>query len=466
MSGSRAANRFRPGLECFEDRTTPSVVTAAAIADAHEGGTAGTIRFSRTDTAGSLSVGFDLSGTATAWSDYSPPFSVTFGNGAATVDVTVAATNDTTSEETETVTFTVHVGVDYTVGTPASATINIFDNDAQVVSVAKIADAAEGGANGTLQFTRTGDLSSSLTANISVGGTATSGTDYTALGTTVTFAANSATTNVTVTPTDDTVYDVNETVTATVASGTGYTVGSSSAASVNIADSISATVTLGSYIAAIKYQIPWGSVDPSAATQSLTPTSFNLNLAGYDYAYGIASFSTAPTLQFAYGDLVGISFALNLTGAGSPYSSISVASRIATAVDAANGQFIAAPVVDQTASVYIDFSTITIPTAADGVQEVKIRVTAADGTVKVVTVEIQPGATKTQVRNAFKTALTAVGFNAVADGDNGLQISGTTGANPSQLQKVETFNFGATPPKLGTRTAGPNGAYPTYTNNN
>ncbi len=243
MSGSRAANRFRPALECFEDRTTPSVVTAAAGANAYEGGGAGTVVLSRTDTTTGQSVNFSFGGTASS-TDYAQPFMAYFDVGESSITITLYASDDSESEATETITFNLGSGSGYTVGTPASATINIFDNDAQVVSVAKIADAAEGGANGTLQFTRTGDLSSSLTANFTVGGTATSGTDYTSLGTTVTFAANSAIANVTVAVTPDAIYDPDETVTATVTSGTGYSVGGTSSATVNITDDISTVQTL------------------------------------------------------------------------------------------------------------------------------------------------------------------------------------------------------------------------------
>ena len=86
-----------------------------------------------------------------------------------------------------------------------------------------------------VQFTPISDLSSSLTANISVSGTATSGTDYTPIGSTVTFAANSAVADVNVTALSDNLVEGNETLVATLTSGTGYSVGSPSAATVNIA---------------------------------------------------------------------------------------------------------------------------------------------------------------------------------------------------------------------------------------
>lgn len=105
-----------------------------------------------------------------------------------------------------------------------------------VVNVTTLGDATEGGASGTLRFSRIGDLSASLTANFSVSGTATSGTDFTSLGTTVTFSAGAATADKSVAALGDAGYDPAETVIATVTTGSGYSVGSPSAATVTIAD--------------------------------------------------------------------------------------------------------------------------------------------------------------------------------------------------------------------------------------
>jgi hypothetical protein len=104
------------------------------------------------------------------------------------------------------------------------------------VTVAKVADAAEGGTAGTLRFTRTGSTSAALTVSYTVTGSATAGTDYTALTGTVTFAASAATADVTVTALHDGVIDDDETVSVTVTSGTGYAVGSPASDSVTVID--------------------------------------------------------------------------------------------------------------------------------------------------------------------------------------------------------------------------------------
>src|SRR5207237_6779196 len=91
-------------------------------------------------------------------------------------------------------------------------------------------------ANGVFTFTRSGPTTSPLTINFPVGGTATSGTDYTALGTSVTIPAGSASVTKNVVPVNDGVSEGTETVVLTLSSNAAYTVGSPSAATVNIVD--------------------------------------------------------------------------------------------------------------------------------------------------------------------------------------------------------------------------------------
>src|SRR5205823_2216835 len=114
------------------------------------------------------------------------------------------------------------------------------------VTVAVIANAAEPGTPGTIRFTRTGgDQTQALTVNYTVGGTATPGVDYLPLSGTVTFLAGQPTANVTITPIDDTQPEPTETVSVTVAAGTGYTgVGNAATASLIDNDSAVGTVTV------------------------------------------------------------------------------------------------------------------------------------------------------------------------------------------------------------------------------
>ena len=89
---------------------------------------------------------------------------------------------------------------------------------------------------GIFTLTRSESNINSLTVNYTITGTATNGTDYSQLTGTATFAAGSSTTTITVTPTDDLIFEGNETVTLTLATGTGYTLGTAQTATVTIAD--------------------------------------------------------------------------------------------------------------------------------------------------------------------------------------------------------------------------------------
>ncbi len=102
-------------------------------------------------------------------------------------------------------------------------------------------------------FTRTGVTTNALTVNYAVGGTATLGTDYAQTGAatstattgTVTFAAGATTAIVSIDPITDPVFEANETVALTLASGTGYSVGTTIAVTGSIGnDDIQPTISI------------------------------------------------------------------------------------------------------------------------------------------------------------------------------------------------------------------------------
>ncbi|MBD2556838.1 S8 family serine peptidase [Aphanizomenon flos-aquae FACHB-1290] len=237
--------------------TLPVITVAATDADAAETllGTTlnpGQYTLTRTGaTTSSLTVNVALTGTATNGTDYTTiPTTVTFAAGSSTALVNLNVIDDTLVEGTETAILTVTSGTGYTVGTVASATVNIADNDPPQVSVvATDADAAETVLGttpnpGQYTLTRTGDVTGSLTVNVALSGTATNGTDYTTIPTIVTFVAGSSTALVDLNVTDDTLVEGTETAILTVTSGTGYTVGTSASAIVNIADNDLPTITV------------------------------------------------------------------------------------------------------------------------------------------------------------------------------------------------------------------------------
>lgn len=77
-------------------------------------------------------------------------------------------------------------------------------------------DLYEGCGTATLTFTRSGNTTGSQTLNFTIGGTATNGTDYNLLPTSVTFAPGQTQTTLTITPTIDGVAEGNETIIVTL----------------------------------------------------------------------------------------------------------------------------------------------------------------------------------------------------------------------------------------------------------
>ncbi|MFM6347640.1 MAG: Calx-beta domain-containing protein, partial [Dolichospermum sp.] len=94
----------------------------------------------------------------------------------------------------------------------------------------------DGTSNLIYTFSRTGSTANTLLVNYTIGGTATNGIDYSTIGTSVTFAAGSSTATVTVDPSTDTTPEDNETVSLTLASGTGYNIGTTTAVTGTILD--------------------------------------------------------------------------------------------------------------------------------------------------------------------------------------------------------------------------------------
>ncbi|WP_396754587.1 beta strand repeat-containing protein [Microcystis aeruginosa] len=221
-----------PVTGTINDDEPPIINLAVSPASVTEDGTTNLIyTFTRSGlTTNSLTVNYTLGGTATLNTDYTRTGTnntVTFAAGSSTATVTVDPTPDTIVETDETVILTLAAGTGYTVGTttPVTGTITNVTLPSVTLAVSPSSVTEDGTSNLIYIFMRTGDTTNPLTVNYTVEGTATNGSDYTLLPTSVTFAANSATATVTVDPTPDTIVESDETVILTLAAGTGYTVG-------------------------------------------------------------------------------------------------------------------------------------------------------------------------------------------------------------------------------------------------
>ncbi|MBK8742724.1 MAG: IPTL-CTERM sorting domain-containing protein [Betaproteobacteria bacterium] len=205
-----------------------------------------------------LVVNLTIGGSATNGTDYALiATTVTILANQTTATIPVTVTDDPLVEGTETVILTVGTSVNYTVGAPSQATVNIADDESVInVSItATLPNAAEPSTNGQFTVTRTTGSAlqnaQPMTVNLSIGGTASNGVDYSNIPSTVTILANQTTATIAVTVIDDNALEPTETVIATVLAGTGYVPSAPTAATVFIADEeigVGVTVTQGSII--------------------------------------------------------------------------------------------------------------------------------------------------------------------------------------------------------------------------
>ncbi len=125
----------------------------------------------------------------------------------------------------------------------AVGTIQNDDEGTSVTLASNYSGVSENGkTNLVYNFTRSGATTNSLTVNFTLGGTATRGNDYNAYGgnfvspTTgnIVFASGQTTAQIEIVTTGDTVKEANETIAFTLASGTGYTIGTPGAVTTTI----------------------------------------------------------------------------------------------------------------------------------------------------------------------------------------------------------------------------------------
>ena len=221
------------------DDDRPVVTVVATDSESNEAGDPGVFTFSRTGpTTSALTVNVTVSGTASSGSDYSAlPGSVIIPAGQVAAVMTVSPLQNATSEAPETVIVSLAVDATYQIGSPADATVTITDDDRSTVTiVANDPDASESAGNlGQFVITRTAPTTGSLTISLTRTGTASSGTDYTGVGTSVSIPAGQSSVVINVTPIDDGVTEGPELVTLGINTGS-YDIGGDGFANVTIAD--------------------------------------------------------------------------------------------------------------------------------------------------------------------------------------------------------------------------------------
>lgn len=142
------------------------------------------------------------------------------------------------------------------------------DNPTATITATDATATELGTTTGTYTVTLSSASVGTTTVNYTVSGTATSGSDFTALSGSVAITDGNTTGTITLTPIDDATSESTETVIVTLASGTGYNIGSPSNAIVNIADDDGSSNPIVTVTA----------TDPTATEESTTTGTFTFTL--------------------------------------------------------------------------------------------------------------------------------------------------------------------------------------------
>ena len=254
------------------DGSTGTISFTAAAFTVSEAGPTVNLTLTRTSSNGPASVTVTFAAGTADGTDYTTtPITVTFADGATTATAAVPITQDTVFEGNETFTAMLTAPTNgAVVGTTGTTTVTITDDDtAPTVTVAD-AMVAEGN-TGTTALTFTVTLSNASTQTVTVtadttDGTATAGTDYTALtGQTVTFAPGETSKTITVNVTGDTTFEADETFTLALSAPTNGTLGKAATATGTITNDDTAPV-----LSIANVSLPEGNTGTTAFAFTLT----------------------------------------------------------------------------------------------------------------------------------------------------------------------------------------------------
>ena len=164
-----------------------------------------------------------LAGTATAGGDFTTTTgTLSFASGATNGFITVPITDDSAVESTETFVVRLSNPVGMLLGAPTDTTVQILENDCLIGLAVATANVLENAGQLSVTVTRTGGTASVATvAYATTDGTATSGSDYTALSGTLQFNAGESTKTLVVPILNDAAIESAETFRLTLSSPSG-----------------------------------------------------------------------------------------------------------------------------------------------------------------------------------------------------------------------------------------------------
>ena len=219
---------------------------------------------------------------------------LTFLDGELSQTIPLTLTNDTTWEPSEDFTVTLSNVVDATLGTQTGTTVTITDDDTRNAGTlalsSAIATLPESGPAITLTVDRTGGSDGTVAVDYATAdGTANAPGDYTAINGTLTFLEGEISKTILLTPTSDTVWELNEDFTVTLSNVVDATLGTQTSTTVTITDDdtrTSGTLALSSATATLSEGGP-------AITLTVVRTGGSDGTVSVDYATADGT-ATAP----------------------------------------------------------------------------------------------------------------------------------------------------------------------------
>jgi len=293
-------NAFVASLD-IHDNDRPHV-QAYVTSNAVEGGTVGVTVEALGKPGETVTVTYDLAGSATAGVDYQTPagsVDVTIGaDGRGTSVVNFYTNDDQNVEPEEFVQLSVRESAAYGIGTDRVATFVLRDNDSSLptVMISPYSDYPTEGDSGILRFyIQRSNTSGDLVVNYDLTGTATPDVDYSGLSGSVTIADGESGATITATPIDDAIVEGNETITVSLKAADDYLLGIANTATLAIADNDSGEYGFGFDL--VDRELTWNLL----GNQFATPEGFEANTqlrvndidpAAFTYAFNGGSINT------------------------------------------------------------------------------------------------------------------------------------------------------------------------------
>ena len=229
-----------------DDPTTTTEITISRGSSVQEGGTSRFLIIARPRLTSPVTVNIGLSEVGDFGA--SGPSTVRVKD---TVSYDVTTVNDNWDESHGSITATILPGSDYSVGTPSSATNQVWDDDIPgqtgdpKVSISGGSDITEGGST-TFTITAAPVPTAPITVNVGVSDDG----DFGATGP-ATVTMSGSTTSYTITTSDDTSDEEDGSATVTIKPGSGYDVGNPSTASVDVEDNDGPAISIDAYTTSI-----------------------------------------------------------------------------------------------------------------------------------------------------------------------------------------------------------------------